>query len=535
MQTRACLKTTLAGLLLAGCAAAPPAVDVTTLAADKLLIVDCLLPPQVRQLGTFATGVTPRRPGKLPAFECERAGGEYALASRDPKAALAIWLPFADKGDALAQTQVGELYERGIGTLADYASAAAWYRRAADQGDARATINLASLYERGLGVERDVTRAARLFRQASGLNPAAPARLSIHIVEPLLVLPAVTTDDAADATVHVPGKAALREFSGRVAADAGVRSLMVNDQAVAVDAQGGFSVRVDLSSGSAPLRIEATDRQGATSRVAFTAFAGTATPRSSSSAGDAPDTGEYHALIIANQNYARWERLDTPLRDARDLKAVLERRFGFKVTLLADASRRELFAAFNALRVKLSARDKLLVYFAGHGDIDPVTRRGYWIPIDGERRNRSNWVSVLDVTDQLGALPARQVLVVADSCYSGTMARSSLPAADAELTPALSVEAIRTMARQRARVVLTSGGVEPVVDGGGGANSLFARSLLEVLGAVDSPIEARRVHEELAVRFAVRAEQLKLRQRPDYAPIRYAGHEAGDFVFVPLH
>ena len=24
-----------------------------------------------------------------------------------------------------------------------------------------------------------------------------------------------------------------------------------------------------------------------------------------------------------------------------------------------------------------------------------------------------------------------------------------------------------------------------------------------------------------------------LRQRPDYAPIRFAGHEAGDFVFVP--
>jgi uncharacterized protein len=89
------------------------------------------------------------------------------------------------------------------------------------------------------------------------------------------------------------------------------------------------------------------------------------------------------------------------------------------------------------------------------------------------------------------------------------------------------------MSRQRARVVLSSGGVEPVADGGAGANSLFARSLLDVLGAVHQPIAARRIHEELAVRFAVRAEQLKLRQRPEYAPIRYAGHEAGDFVFVP--
>ena len=95
-------------------------------------------------------------------------------------------------------------------------------------------------------------------------------------------------------------------------------------------------------------------------------------------------------------------------------------------------------------------------------------------PVDGERRNRSKWVSVVEVTDQINALPARQVLVVADSCFSGTMARSSLPAADADLAPALKWDALRTMARQRARVVLSSGGVEPVVDGGAGANSLFS-------------------------------------------------------------
>jgi uncharacterized protein len=524
---RGLITPALAGVLLAGCASAPPlgaGVAPASLATEKLLIVDCLLPPQVRQLGAFATGVSPRQPRKLPAYECELAGGEYALASRDPKAALAIWLPFAQQGDSQAQTQVGELYERGIGTVADPATAAVWYRRAAEQGDARAAINLASLYERGLGVERDVAQAARLFRRASGLQPA-PARLSIHIVEPLIVLPAATAD-AAGAAVRLPGKAMVREITGRVTADAGVRSVTVNEQAVPVDAQGGFRARLDMTSGTAAVRISATDRQGNTAHAAFTAVAGdTPSAATEPKAGDgglvgALGTGDYHALVIANQNYEHWERLDTPLRDARDFKMLLERRYGFKV-------------AFNALRDKLTARDNLLVFFAGHGDIDPVTQRGYWIPIDGERRNRSKWVSVLDVTDQINALPALQVLVVADSCYSGTMARSSLPAPDADLAPAMKWEAMRTMARQRARVVLTSGGVEPVADGGAGANSLFARSLLDVLGAAHAPIEARRVHEELAVRFALRAERLKLRQMPDYAPIRFAGHEAGDFVFVP--
>ena len=89
----------------------------------------------------------------MSARECGAAGGEYALASRDAAAALKLWLPFARDGDAQAQTQVGELYERGIGAVADPAAAAEWYRRAAQQGDTRAMVNLASLLERGLGVE----------------------------------------------------------------------------------------------------------------------------------------------------------------------------------------------------------------------------------------------------------------------------------------------------------------------------------------------------------------------------------------------
>ena len=520
-----------AALLLAGAAhaqGAAPGAD-----TERLLIVDCLVPGQVRQLGPFATGVSPRHPRKLPAYECERVGGEYAIASRDPKAVLNLWLPFAQKGDKQAQTQVGELYERGIGALADYSVAAHWYRQAADGGDTRAMVNLASLYERGLGVSRDAEQAAQWFRRASGLRPA-PARLSIHLVEPLIVLPQAAADGSVP-PVELIGRGSRRELTGRVTADAGVRALTVNGQPATVDAQGLFRATLDLSQGPTPVRISAVDAQGGSTTLGFTAVAADAREpaRADRVLETSPDYGDYHALIIANAAYRYWPRLDTPLRDAQDLKALLERRYGFKVTLLTNATRHDVFAAFDALRTRLTARDNLLVYYAGHGDIDPVTKRGYWVPVDGQRRNRSNSISVPDITDQLNALPAKQVLVVADSCYSGTMARSSLPAPDAQAPPEARRDAIGAMSRLRARVALTSGGLEPVVDGGAGANSLFARSLLDVLRAVPEPIEARRVHEELAAYFSVRAQRLKLNQRPDYAPIRFAGHEAGDFLFVP--
>jgi uncharacterized protein len=522
----------LAALALASTGAAageaPPGTD-----TQKLLIVDCLVPGQVRQLGPFATGVSPRHPRKLSAYECERVGGEYALASREPKAALALWLPFAEQGNAQAQTEVGELYERGVGAIADPSAAAHWYRQAADKGDTRAMVNLASLYERGLGVARDADQAAQWFRRASGLKPAA-ARLSIHLVEPLIVLPQAAFD-GTESPIELGGRGTRRDITGRIAADAGVREVKVNDQVVAVDAQGVFRATLDLSAGPTAVRISAQDAQGHSAALGFTAVAADVREpaRAELPRVAPPDYGDYHALIIANEAYRHWPRLDTPLRDAQDLKAVLERRYGFRVTLLANATRRDVFAAFDAMRARLSARDNLLVYYAGHGDIDPVTKRGYWVPVDGERRNRSKSISVVDVTDQLNAMPAKQVLVVADSCYSGTMARSSLPSADAELAPAARLEALGAMSRSRARVALTSGGLEPVADGGGGANSLFARSLLDVLKAVPEPIEARRVHDELAAAFSVRARKLRLNQRPDYAPIRFAGHEAGDFVFVP--
>ncbi|MBC7994506.1 MAG: sel1 repeat family protein, partial [Rhizobacter sp.] len=164
-------------LLLSACASTAPTPP-PNLSEEQLMIVDCLLQGQVRQLGNIATSLSARRPQKLPAYECAQAGGEFALATRDPARALAIWLPFAQQGNAEAQTQVGEMYERGIGTVPDHATAATWYAKASQQGDSRALINLASLHERGLGVKRDPLLAARLFRQASG-QAGVPGRITI--------------------------------------------------------------------------------------------------------------------------------------------------------------------------------------------------------------------------------------------------------------------------------------------------------------------------------------------------------------------
>ena len=359
----------LGALLLGACASTSPAVP-ANLSDEQLMIVDCLLPGQVRQLGNFATSLSARRPQKLPAYECAEAGGEFALATRDPARALAIWLPFAQQGQAEAQTQVGEMYERGIGTVADYATAAAWYTKASQQGDSRALINLASLHERGLGVKRDPLLAARLFRQASG-QAGAPGRITIDLVEPVIVVPTPGQDGLAP-VVPLRGQGERREIRGKVSTDAGVRQLMFNNKPLAVDSQGLFRAEFDLSQGSSDIRFMATDRQGAQATLNFRAVPGGGAPGAPKVDHGLPNT-RYHALVIANQSYRHWPRLNNPINDAQDLKRMLEQRYDFQVTLLLDATRHDMYAAFNALRTRLKPEDNLLVFYAGHGATTAAT------------------------------------------------------------------------------------------------------------------------------------------------------------------
>jgi uncharacterized protein len=506
----------------------------------KLLVVDCLVPGQVRKLGAYQSGVTPRRATKTTIADCESKGGEYVSSNTNPAAALNIWLPFAKEGDEEAQTNVGEIYEKGVAGAPDYVAALQWYQKAADKNYTRAQVNLGALYERGLGVKRDSAKAQQLFRMAGGVKTNLDAP-TIQIIDPVIVLSSIKTRGAAP-VVRVRGTQPTRDLVGKITAPAGLASLLVNDKQESFDDNGLFKAAIDLASGAAMVKIVAIDKQGqrATAELNLVKQEAPlapepllATPLSLKMDSNFP--GNYYALVIANQNYRKFEKLDTPINDGRDIKNILETRFGFKVTLLQDATRRDILVALNDLRNRLSAKDNLLVYYAGHGDIDAVNQRGYWIPIDGEQKNVANWISIIDISDQLIAMPAKHVLVIADSCYAGTMTRAALSQPDNELSEDARRAVLTSLGKNKARVALTSGGLEPVVDGGGGKNSMFAKSLLEVLTAVREPIEANKVHAELSARFLYRATRLKVTQRPDYAPIKYAGHEAGDFLFVPIN
>ena len=80
----------------------------------------------------------------------------------------------AEAGDEGAQRNLGLLHLTGNGVPQDLRKAAIWLHRSAARGDATAQYNLAVMFENGKGVAKDPPEARRWYeRAARGGHPAA--------------------------------------------------------------------------------------------------------------------------------------------------------------------------------------------------------------------------------------------------------------------------------------------------------------------------------------------------------------------------
>ena len=317
---------------------------------------------------------------------------------------------------------------------------------------------------------------------------------------------------------------------GRVTAPAGLLSLMVNDEPTQTNAAGVFTYKLR---GASDVHIAAIDQQG---KRADLRFAFSASPAAPAPQFTAPKLklGKFHALLIGNSDYQYLPRLDTPDNDIDRLQQLLTQRYDFDVTVLRNANRYQMLSALNDLRARLTSDDNLLIYYAGHGELDRTNMRGHWLPVDAEPDSTANWISNVAITDILNVIGARQIMLVVDSCYSGTLTRSSLTNISTAMTDEERQTWLDIMADKRARVVLTSGGLAPVMDAGGGQHSVFASALLDVLEGNGDLLTGRSLYEAIAARVATNASRYDFEQIPAYAPIARSGHEAGDFILLPV-
>ncbi len=514
----------------------------TTTSVERYLVVDCLLPGQRKRIGNKYSYIGPRRPAKLTDAECAIRGGEYVEYDRaDYRTARKVWQAQADAGDPLAQNYLGEIYEKGLGIDPDYAAAKQWYELAAEQGNTAAQFNLGKLYESGLAGPADPEKVLFWYRKAAGLpnlstvpelqpddgaTSAEPdaedsAGPTIEMIDPLV--------PETRGVTAVVTSASERLIIGRVRSLQELRSLTVNDAEIAFESNGIFQARIPIERDGTRVTIVAVDRAGRRGSRAFVLRPEGAAPLRVDA-----DFGRYHALLIGNDDYQFMNPLTTAVNDANVIGRLLEDKYGFVVTRLTNATRSQILDALNRLRQTLTENDNLLIYYAGHGTLDEANDRGHWLPVNAKPDVTTEWLSNVDLTDILNIMAARHVLVVSDSCYSGSLTRTIATSLRSGQTAEQRAADFAIMSKKRSRTALTSGGLAPVLDSGRGGHSVFANALIDALRDNAEILEGQRLLLKIRASVAQAAyDRDRFEQVPVYAPINLAGHEFGEFFFVP--
>ena len=237
--------------------------------------------------------------------------------------------------------------------------------------------------------------------------------------------------------------------------------------------------------------------------------------------------GSYYALVIGNNDYRYLNKLKTAVNDADAMAQMLRQHYGFVTKELRNATRDDIITAMVEYRRTLPENSNLLIYYAGHGQNDRDADEAYWLPVDAEKDNNQNWISADDITRDVRAIHSMHVLIISDSCYSGTLTRD----ADASINPRELSVFLTKMIKSRSRTLMSSGGDEPVADSGGGAgHSVFAGAILQGLSQIaGSQFTAAALFQTIQPRVAGRSDQV-----PQYSLIRNSGHDSGDFVFSRL-
>jgi hypothetical protein len=234
-------------------------------------------------------------------------------------------------------------------------------------------------------------------------------------------------------------------------------------------------------------------------------------------------TGKYHALLIGNQNYNYWSKLETPIQDIDAVSRKLISDYSFNAKVIKDASRKEILQSIYDLGSLAEFNDHVLVYYAGHGIVDTDTDEGYWIPSNADQSFRPDWVSNSEIKTALKSIKSKHLLVMADSCYSGTLVRSGT-----RLQNSMSNPLIKRLFSKKAKIAITSGGNEPVVDSiSGSQNSVFANAFLDALE------NNSNTFVPASILFASIRDKVtkEANQTPLYSNIRELDDDGGEFVF----
>ncbi|MCX7149342.1 MAG: caspase family protein [Rhodocyclales bacterium] len=227
------------------------------------------------------------------------------------------------------------------------------------------------------------------------------------------------------------------------------------------------------------------------------------------------------AILVGNNAYAApIPALDTPIADVSQIASVLQTRFGFETKIVKDAGKAKLIESLNSIAAEAKPEDAVLLMYAGHGYLMEDIKMGYWIPVDASVKTAQGWISNSDISKLLLAIRARQLILISDSCYSGSLTKEQKVVQGKEIKA-------EEILKQRSVLVFSSGADEPVSDEGKDGHSIFAWNLIKTLQSTGSLTAGAQIWSVVS-----KGVTREYPQQPQYGAVVSAGHtEGGDFLF----
>ena len=130
------------------------------------------------------------------------------------------------------------------------------------------------------------------------------------------------------------------------------------------------------------------------------------------------------AVIIANENYDNEKMVQYAYNDGQVFRDYCRKTLGLpeeNIHFRPDATLNNMKFELNWLKAvtKTHTDAQVIFYYAGHGMPDESTRESYLLPIDGYSTVSSTGFKLSELYASLGELPANNVLVMLDACFSG--------------------------------------------------------------------------------------------------------------------
>lgn len=238
-----------------------------------------------------------------------------------------------------------------------------------------------------------------------------------------------------------------------------------------------------------------------------------------------PDPDAY-AVVIGVEKYRQESipAVDFAERDARTMYAYLTGAMGYDarnvVLLTSDrASKTDLEKNLGSwLKNRVGPKSRVFVYYAGHGSPNPETGQGYLMPYEADPAYLEDTAFPLSkLYASLGKLPAKDITVVLDACFSGQGQRSLIAKGTRPL-----VSVVQSKAESNTVVLAAAGSNQVSASNPDARHGLLTYYLLAGLhGEADARHDGRITSEELIayVRPAVeRAAKLQnVEQTPSLA------------------